>query len=77
MLVENLTHDAANEAYCLIMSYLREDKIAGTYNKDHLKEFSQFLHDILKNPKNFRVQVNPEDEEVVVENTGDSKPLKV
>lgn len=77
MIVENISHDSCNEAYCLITAYLREERIAGTYNSEHLKEFVGFLHDILKNPKNFRVQVDSEDEDVVVEDTGNSKSFKV
>ncbi len=75
MLVENLSHAAANEAYLLLMAYLREDRIVADYNKDHLKEFTKFLHDILRNPKNFRVKVESEAEEVVIEKTGDPKTL--
>jgi hypothetical protein len=63
MHVKNLSHDAVNEAYILLSSYLREEgKIVANYNKDHLKEFVQYLHDILKDPKNF---VKDEDESAV------------
>jgi hypothetical protein len=78
MIVENLTHDAANEAYILISAYVREDgRISAAYDKSKLKEFLDFLHDILKNPKNFRIQVEGEDEEVTVEDTGDSSSIGV
>ena len=78
MIVENLSHNAANEAYTLLSAYIREDgKVGAKYNKEHLKEFINFLHDILKNPKNFRIQVEGEDEEVEVEDTGSSNPIPV
>jgi len=57
MLVENLSHNAANEAYTLLMAYLREEKIGAKYDKEHLREFVNFLADILKNPGNFVVKV--------------------
>lgn len=78
MIVENLSHDAANEAFILLSAYVREEGHLGAhYDKDRLKEFINFLHDILKNPKNFRITVEGEDEEVEVENTGNSNPIPV
>jgi hypothetical protein len=59
------------------MAYLREERIAAKYNSESLKEFAGFLSDILKNPKNFRVQVESEDEEVMVEDTGEAEVMKV
>ena len=50
----SLDESAANEAYCLIMAYLREEKIGATYNKECLQDFVHFLHDILKDPNNFQ-----------------------
>lgn len=61
MLVENLSHDAANEAYTLIMAYIREDKISADYDKHYLKEFAIFLSDVLKHPGNFTVKVEEEE----------------
>ena len=51
--VENLDHNSVNEAYLLLTAYLREDKIGASYNKEHLLNFVNFLHDVLKNPNNF------------------------
>lgn len=51
---DKLNYPAANEAYCLLTAYLREDGKLGTkYNKDELKEFVTFLAEILKHPENF------------------------
>jgi len=50
---DKLNYGAANEAYCLISAYLREERIAANYNKDDLKEFVHFLAEILKHPENF------------------------
>ena len=56
--VENLSHSAVNEAYILLSSYLREEKIAANYSKEYLTEFVQFLHDVLKNPHNFVLSID-------------------
>jgi len=48
-----ITHEAANEAYCLLMAYTREEKIAATYDVERIKTFVKFLADILKYPGNF------------------------
>lgn len=51
---DNLSYPAANEAYCLLSAYVREEGKLGTkYNKDELLEFIKFLADILKHPENF------------------------
>ena len=50
---DKLTYTAANEAYCLVSAYIREEKIAANYNKDDLKEFIIFMSEILKHPENF------------------------
>ena len=51
---DKLSHDAAREAYVLLTAYIREEgKIADTYDANRLKEFVEFLADILKNPDNF------------------------
>jgi len=50
---DKLNYPAANEAYCLIGAYLREEKIGAKYNKEDLKEFLTFLAEILKHPENF------------------------
>ena len=51
---EKLGYPAANEAYCLLTAYLREEgKVGAKYNKEDLQEFVQFLADILKHPENF------------------------
>lgn len=51
---DKLSYDAANEAYCLLTAYVREDgKIGAKYHKDDLKEFCVFLAEILKHPENF------------------------
>lgn len=51
---EKLGYPAANEAYCLLTAYLREEgKIGAKYNKEDLEEFVKFLADILKHPENF------------------------
>ena len=68
MLVENLSHNAANEAYVLLMAYLREEKIGTKYDKEFLNEFVHFLADILKHPGNFKVKVEEENESPETEN---------
>lgn len=51
---DKLSYGSANEAYCLLTAYLREDgKIGAKYNKDELKDFCLFLAEILKHPENF------------------------
>lgn len=51
---DKLSYPAANEAYCLLTAYLREDgKIGSKYEKEPLKEFCLFLAEILKHPENF------------------------
>lgn len=50
---DKLSYPAANEAYCLLMAYIREEKIAANYNKEDLTEFVNFLATILKHPENF------------------------
>jgi len=50
---DKLNYPAANEAYCLITAYLREEKIGARYNKEDLLEFVEFLAEILKHPENF------------------------
>lgn len=51
---EKLGYPAANEAYCLLTAYLREDgKIGAKYNKEEIQEFVQFLAEVLKHPDNF------------------------
>lgn len=51
---EKLGYPAANEAYCLLTAYLREEgKIGAKYNKEELQEFVQFLAEVLKHPENF------------------------
>jgi hypothetical protein len=51
---DKLEYGAANEAYCLISAYIREDGTIGAkYNKDELGEFVLFLAEILKHPENF------------------------
>lgn len=51
---DKVSYPAANEAYCLLTAYLREDgKLGAKYSKDDLKEFCLFLAEILKHPENF------------------------
>lgn len=50
---DKISYHAANEAYCLVMAYIREEKIAATYDKENLQEFVHFLAEILKHPENF------------------------
>jgi len=51
---EKLGYPAANEAYCLLTAYLREEgKIGAKYNKEEIQEFVQFLAEVLKHPENF------------------------
>ena len=50
---DRVTYDAVNEAYCLLMAYIREEKIGAKYNKAELKEFANFMAAILKHPENF------------------------
>lgn len=51
---DNLSHDAASEAYILLSSYVREDgKLGAHYDKNRLTEFVRFLADILQHPENF------------------------
>jgi len=50
---DKLKYPAANEAYCLITAYLREEKIGARYNKEDLLEFANFLAEILRHPENF------------------------
>lgn len=50
---DKLSYAAANESYCLLMAYIREEKIAATYDKESLTEFVNFLAQILKHPENF------------------------
>lgn len=51
---DQVSYPAVNEAYCLLSAYCREDGTLGTkYNKDELKEFIEFLAQILKHPENF------------------------
>ena len=49
-----ISHEACNEAYCLLSAYIREEKIKdGIYDVDKIKTFALFLADILKYPENF------------------------
>ena len=51
---DKLGYPAANEAYCLLTAYLREEgKLGAKYNKEDLAEFVKFLAEILKHPENF------------------------
>lgn len=50
---DKLSYPAANETYCLLTAYLREEKIAGTYDKESITEFVNFLASILKQSENF------------------------
>lgn len=51
---DKLEYGSANEAYCLLTAYLREEGKLGTkYDKDELKKFVLFLAEILKHPENF------------------------
>ena len=51
---DKVSHDAVNEAYCLLSAYIREEgKIGAKYNKDELLVFVKFLSEILKHPENF------------------------
>lgn len=43
-----VSYRAINEVYCLLQAYLREEKIAGTYNADYIEEFVEQIHNILK-----------------------------
>ena len=75
MIVENLSHNAANEAYTLLSSYIREDgKVGAKYDKEFLKEFVKFLSDILQNPNNFVVKVE-EDKEFEYDSGDETKGL--
>lgn len=50
----NVTYEAANEAYCLLTAYVREDgRIGAKYDKTELKKFCDFLAQILQNQENF------------------------
>lgn len=69
--VENFSYESCNEAYCLIMAYIREDKVLAKYNKEHLKEFAEVIHKMLKNIKNFAPEV------VVIEDTGNEPEIPV
>ena len=60
---DNVSYHAVNEAYCLLMAYLREEKIGAKYNKEELKEFVHFVASILKHPENFKT-VMPMKEDV-------------
>lgn len=51
---DKVGYGPANEAYCLISAYIREDgKIGAKYNKEDLQKFVTFLAEILKHPENF------------------------
>ena len=51
---DKLSYPAANEAYCLLTAYIREEgKIGAKYNKEELQEFVKFLAEVLKHPENF------------------------
>jgi hypothetical protein len=51
---DKLEYAAANEAYCLLTAYIREEgKLGAKYDKDELKRFIAFLAEILKHPENF------------------------
>jgi hypothetical protein len=51
---DKLEYGPANEAYCLLMAYLREEgKLGANYNKEELTAFCKFLAEILKHPENF------------------------
>lgn len=51
---DKLSYPAANEAYCLLTAYIREEgKIGAKYNKEDLLAFCKFLAEILKHPENF------------------------
>lgn len=51
---DKVSYPAANEAYCLLMAYIREDGVIGAkYNKDDLTNFCNFLAEILRHPENF------------------------
>lgn len=51
---DNVSHNAVNEAYCLLTAYIREEgKLSSQYNIENLKKFVVFLSDVLNNPDNF------------------------
>jgi hypothetical protein len=51
---DKLEYGPANEAYCLLSAYIREEGKLGTnYNKEELASFVKFLAEILKHPENF------------------------
>jgi len=50
---DKITYTAANEAYCLVSAYIREEKIAANYDKEDLKVFINFMAEILRHPENF------------------------
>lgn len=51
---DKLEYGAANEAYCLLAAYIREEgKLGANYNKEELLVFVNFLAEILKHPENF------------------------
>ena len=51
---DKLEYGPANEAYCLLTAYIREDGTIGAkYNKEELQQFVLFLAEILKHPENF------------------------
>ena len=52
---DKVSYQSANEAYCLLTAYIREEgKIGAKYNKDDLQSFVVFLAEILKHPENFK-----------------------
>jgi hypothetical protein len=68
---DKVTHDAVNEAYCLISAYIREEgTVSAKYNKEELLLFVKFLSEILKHPENFVEKKVVETPKSVMEHDG-------
>ena len=61
MNIEELGHEAVNEVYTLVSAYIREERIAATYNVETLKKVQQYLADVLKNPDAFETFPKPDE----------------
>jgi hypothetical protein len=64
--IKDLGQEVVNEAYILISAYVREERVAATYDMERLKKVQQFLHDILKDPDSFEPFPKPDDAEASV-----------
>jgi hypothetical protein len=58
--IKELGQEVVNEAYLIISAYVREERIAGTYDMERLKKAQKFLYDILNDPNAFEPFPKPD-----------------